>query len=102
VGDAADGYPGIPGIGQRTAARLLERHGPIEDFPPAVLGELRERALLFKSLATLRDDGQPFRDVDELRWRGPTAEFPAWVERIADARLLERCRKASSDLPDRS
>jgi 5'-3' exonuclease len=95
VGDAADGYPGIPGIGRRTAARLLERHGPIEEFPPAVLGELQERALLFKSLATLREDARPFGDVEELRWRGPTPAFPAWAERIADGRLLVRCRKAT-------
>ena len=53
VGDAADGYPGIPGIGAVGAARLLNRHGPIEEFPPEVLGEHREQALLFKRLATL-------------------------------------------------
>ena len=92
VGDAADGYPGIPGIGAVTAARLLNRHGVIEDFPPAVLGADRDRALLFKNLATLRTDAPLFRDVDELRWRGPTAGFAGFSERLGDARLLERCR----------
>src|SRR5260370_32640111 len=56
VGDAADGYPGIPGIGPITAARLLNQHGPIEEFPPSVLGDSRDLALLFKDLATLRPD----------------------------------------------
>jgi len=92
VGDAADGYPGIPGIGAVTAARLLNRHGVIEDFPPTVLGADRDRALLFKNLATLRTDALLFRDVDELRWRGPTAGFAGFSERLGDARLLERCR----------
>src|SRR5229473_7260738 len=56
VGDAADGYPGIPGIGRISAARLLNRHGVIENFPPDVLGDGRDLALLFKNLATLRTD----------------------------------------------
>jgi 5'-3' exonuclease len=94
VGDAADGYPGIPGIGAMTAARLLNSYGPIEAFPPAVLGEGRELALLFKNLATLRTDAPLFADVDELRWRGPTPEFPAYAERIGATRVLERCLKA--------
>jgi 5'-3' exonuclease len=92
VGDAADGYPGIPGIGAVTAARLLNQYGRIEDFPAKVLGDNRERALLFKQLATLRTDAPLFRDVDELRWRGPTSGFAAYVDRLGDARLLERCR----------
>lgn len=94
VGDAADGYPGIAGIGPITAARLLNRHGKIEDFPPAVLGENRDLALLFRDLATLRTDAPLFRDVDELLWRGPTGAFAACAERLGDTRLLERCLKA--------
>src|SRR6267142_2499348 len=70
VGDAADGYPGIPGIGAVTAARLL------------------------KNLATLRTDAALFRNVDELEWRGPTSTFPAYAERLGDARLRERGLKA--------
>src|SRR6266850_1625677 len=56
VGDAQDGYPGISGIGRTTAARLLNQYGPIEAFPPSVLGDQRERAILFKTLATLITD----------------------------------------------
>jgi 5'-3' exonuclease len=94
VGDAADGYPGIPGIGRVTAARLLNRHGAIEGFPPAVLGDKRDLALIFKDLATLRTDEPLFRDVDELRWRGSTKVFAALTERLGDARLRDRCLKA--------
>jgi 5'-3' exonuclease len=91
VGDPQDGYPGIRGIGRTTAARLLNQYGPIETFPPNVLGDGRERALLFKDLATLRTGAPLFRDVDELRWRGPTGGFAAWAERMGDGRLLDRC-----------
>ena len=66
VGDSADGYPGIDGIGPVGAGRLINQYGPIEDFPPAVLGERRDLALLFKNLATLRTDARLFNDVDEL------------------------------------
>jgi 5'-3' exonuclease len=93
VGDAADGYPGIAGIGPVTAARLLNSHGPIESFPPAVLGDSRDLALLFKNLATLRTDAEIFRDVDELRWRGPTGSFAACTEKLAEPRLLARSLK---------
>jgi 5'-3' exonuclease len=70
VGDAADGYPGIPGIGARTAAQLLNRYGAIENFPSKILGKQRKLALLFKKLATLRTDAPLFKKVETLRWRG--------------------------------
>src|SRR3954454_9419138 len=89
VGDAADGYPGIPGIGKNTAARLLNRYGILESFPPNVLRD-RDLALRFKDLATLRTDAPLFGDVDELRWRGPTPAFAAYAERLGDARLVPR------------
>jgi 5'-3' exonuclease len=95
VGDAADGYPGIPGIGARTAAQLLNRHGPIEGFPPDVLGEQLDLALLFKNLATLRTDAPHFKTVKTLRWRGPTPAFAAWAERMEAPQLLERAEKAA-------
>jgi 5'-3' exonuclease len=95
VGDSADGYPGITGIGPKGAASLLTRYGAIEDFPPDVLGERRELALLFKTLATLRTDAQLFTDVDELQWQGPTEKFSTCCARIGDPRLLVRAGKAS-------
>ena len=94
VGDAADGYPGIPGIGAKTGAQLLNRYGEIEKFPRKVLGEQRDLALLFKRLATLRTDAPLFKKVETLRWRGPTPEFAEWADRMEAPRLLERCEKA--------
>ena len=98
VGDAADGYPGIAGIGAVGAAQLLNRHGPIESFLPAILGERLARALLFKRLATLRNDARLFRSVKTLQWRGPTPEFAAWTKRAGALRLLERCLAAKDAL----
>jgi len=95
VGDSADGYPGIDGIGPKGAASLLTRYGPIETFPPEVLGARAELALLFKNLATLRTDAPLFADIDELRWRGPTNTFSQTCERLTDARLLNRATKAT-------
>jgi len=95
TGDAADGYPGIAGIGAVTAARLLNRHGAIEKFPPEVLGDQQDNALLFKQLATLRSDAPLFRDVDEIKWAGPRSEFTAWAERMEAPRLADRARKAA-------
>ena len=96
VGDAADGYPGIAGIGPVGAARLLNSHGVIEDFPVALLGNNRELALLFKRLATLRTDAVLFGDIDELRWRGPTGAFTNCVERLREPRLLRRSMAAAN------
>jgi 5'-3' exonuclease len=90
VGDAADGFPGIAGIGAKTAARLIARHGHIEQFPSDVLGANRERALLFKDLATLRTDALLFSNVDQLRWAGPTAAFASMAEKISEPRLAAR------------
>ena len=92
VGDAADGYPGIPGIGARTAAQLLNRYGQIENFPSNVLGEQRNLALLFKKLATLRTDAPLFKNSETLRWRGATPAFAAWADRkgAATARALRK------------
>ena len=96
VGDAADGFPGIPGIGTTTAARLLNRYGAIEEFPPAVLGTSRDLALLFKDLATLRTDAPLFREVDELRWSGPTDAFASRAEQMGATRLLQRSLQAGA------
>jgi 5'-3' exonuclease len=101
VGDTADGYPGISGIGAVTAARLLNRYGAIEDFPPEALGGERDLALLFKDLATLRTDAPLFRDVEELRWRGPTSAFEAWAGRMEAPRLHERALKARANIAEK-
>src|SRR2546422_2013860 len=72
LGDAADGYPGIRGLGSKTAASLISQYGHIENFPVNILNEEnRELALLFKTLAILRTDIPLFKRVDELRWKGP-------------------------------
>jgi 5'-3' exonuclease len=94
VGDAADGYPGIPGIGKVSAARLINQHGPLESFPESVLGSRRDLALLFKRLATLNIDAPLFRSIDELRWRGPSARFSGMAQQLAEPRLLARSQKA--------
>ncbi len=96
VGDSADGYPGIPRIGAKGAAALLARYPRIEDFPPDVLGERKELALLFKTLATLRSDEPLFGDVDELEWHGPGPEFAAYCKKLGAPELVERAEKALS------
>jgi 5'-3' exonuclease len=93
VGDAADGYPGIAKIGAVSAARLLNKHGIIENFPAAVLGDSRELALLFKRLATLRTDARLFRNVDELRWLArPTRSLHVWTHGRAPSAASLSCR----------
>jgi 5'-3' exonuclease len=95
VGDSADGYPGIDGIGPKGAASLLSRYGPIESFPEQILGERRKLALLFKKLATLKADAPLFADVEELKWRGPTERFPGLTAQLGE-RLIARADKALS------
>jgi 5'-3' exonuclease len=94
VGDAQDGYPGVPGIGPSTAASLLNKYGPLESFPPESLGAERDHALLFKTLATLRTDAPLFADVDQMEWKGPTPGFGDWATRIDDKRLGVRAEEA--------
>jgi 5'-3' exonuclease len=106
VGDSADGYPGLPGWGARSAAAVLARYGHLEAIPGSaaewdvgVRGAARlattlaaegERALLFRTLATLRTDAPIGADVDALRWRGPRAEFGDWAARLGAPALHER------------
>jgi 5'-3' exonuclease len=98
VGDSSDGYPGLPGWGAKSASSVLARFGRLENIPadwkdwhanasrPAVLAETlsrdRDKALLFRRLATLREDLDLFKNVDELRWKGPTKAFPALAARM--------------------
>ena len=106
VGDSADGFPGLPGWGAKSAATVLARHRHLEHIPrlatewdipvrgstrlATTLAEQREQALLFRTLATLRADAPIGADVDALRWRGPRADFAAWSERLGTPHLHER------------
>lgn len=99
VGDAADGYPGIKGIGAKTAASLIMRHGRIDDFPAEILGPQITSALLFKKLAILRTDAKLYDNVDELRWRGPTPEFAAVCENLGLSGISARAAKAAEVRP---
>jgi 5'-3' exonuclease len=94
VGDSADGFPGLPGWGEKAAAATLGRFPHLEDVPrdwrqwnPSIRGPMRlaatlierwDEALLYRTLATLRPDAPTIAEVDELRWRGPRPEFEAW------------------------
>jgi 5'-3' exonuclease len=102
VGDAADGYPGIKGLGAKTAASLINRLGPIEDFPPDTLSaENRRLALLFKDLATLRTDAPTFKRINDLCWKAPTESFPAFTKKLAGERLLKKVLELARQ-PNRS
>lgn len=92
VGDSADGYPGIEGIGPKGAAALIARYGLIEDFPQEALGERRNLALLFKNLATLRTHASIRAAVDDIRWTGPTDSFAGWTDRLQAPKLLARAQ----------
>jgi 5'-3' exonuclease len=96
VGDSADGFPGIAGIGPKGAAGLIGRYGAIEEFPEEVLGDRRDLALLFKTLATLRTDATLFAEVEELEWRGPTGRFAARCAQMDASKLLARAEKAAA------
>ncbi len=98
VGDTADGYPGIPGIGNIGAAKLLNQFGPIEKFPKEMLAGQRKDALLFKKLATLRTDAKLFRKVDELKWKGPTKEFEKFANKIGEPKLAARAVELAARL----
>lgn len=104
VGDAADGFPGLPGWGAKSAAAVLARYGHLESIPadwrtwgvnaanPAALAltlaRERDRAFLFRDLATLRTDIPLFDSVDRLKWTGPTPAFQALAQRF-DAAITE-------------
>jgi 5'-3' exonuclease len=112
VGDSADGYPGLPGWGEKSAATVLARYGHLEHIPKLaaewdvpVRGSLRlattlteqwERALLFRTLATLRADAPIAADVDALHWTGPRADFVAWSERLGSPALHERASRLAA------
>jgi 5'-3' exonuclease len=111
VGDTADGFPGLPGFGAKTAAAVLDRYAHIDEIPDdprawdvpgvrgvdrlaATLQAGRKVAELFKDLATLRTDAD-VGTVDDWQWRGPRAEFADWCARFGWPRLAERAEKAA-------
>lgn len=95
VGDSADGYPGIPGIGAKTAARLLNRHGRIEDFPEGAIADAG-LALLFKELATLRVDAPLFDSVTELMWDPAAADLARVTAITGDEKLARRAERIAA------
>jgi 5'-3' exonuclease len=109
VGDKADGFPGIPGFGPRSAATVLNRHGHIVDMPaaddPGVpdsgrsllkrIHDTHELALLFLELATLRTDAPLFDTAADIRWRGPQPGFDALMLKMDGQRVLERAHRAA-------
>jgi 5'-3' exonuclease len=112
VGDAADGFPGLPGWGAASAAVVLARYRHLEGIPEraaewdvpvrgaarlaATLVEQRERARLFRTLATLRVDAPIGVGVDGLRWTGPRADFAAWASRLGTPALSERAARLAA------
>jgi len=108
VGDSADGFPGLPGWGAKTAAAVLAAHGHLGDIPDApgqwrvtvrgapklaaVLAQGREAAELFLDLATLRIDPSLLGSVAELEWRGPTDAFPVLATRMGVPQMADRAR----------
>jgi 5'-3' exonuclease len=106
VGDSADGYPGLPGWGATSAATVLARYGHLEHIPvraadwdvpvrgaarlAAMLVAERERAFLFRELATLRADAPIGVGVDALGWTGPLADFREWSARLEAPALHDR------------
>ena len=110
VGDAADGYPGIPGWGKVSGAAVLNRYPHLEDIPQSVvrwdvrirgaatlaaaLRDHRQEAFLFRELATLVNDVPLPETLDELRWQGaPRAPFTAMAERLGQPKLIERVHR---------
>ena len=106
TGDSADGFPGLPGWGAKSASTVLARYGHLEQIPKlalewdvpvrgamrlaTTLGEQKEQAMLFRTLATLRTDTPIGVDVDRLRWTGPRADFATWANRLGAPALAER------------
>ena len=113
VGDAADGFPGLPGWGAKSAAAVLDRWGHLEQIPNepldwdagvrsaaklnATLREQFELALLFRRIATVETDAD-VGTVDQWRWTGPTADFAALCDDLGNPRLSERAEKLADAL----
>jgi 5'-3' exonuclease len=115
VGDAADGFPGVPGWGAKSAAAVLRRFRNLEDIPhdPGELGlpaaraarlveslaAERDKALLYRLLATLREDVPLTETLGQLAWGGPTAEFAGICREIGDEGLARRAAEVAGGDP---
>jgi 5'-3' exonuclease len=114
VGDAADGYPGLPGWGAKSASAVLSRFGRLEAIPrnaqdwqvnisnlkglSEVFNSRRDLAYLFRDLATLRTDLPLFGTVDDLLWTGPTPAFPSMADRLDRAKFsVKRIPRSEGD-----
>ena len=113
VGDSADGFPGLPGWGEKASGAVLCRYAHLEKIPAshtqwevavrgaarlaATLEEHRELAILFRRLATLRTD-VPVGTVDDLQWRGPTPEFESVAQQLGVPGLWDRAKRAITSL----
>ncbi|MEX0664884.1 MAG: 5'-3' exonuclease H3TH domain-containing protein [Acidimicrobiia bacterium] len=111
VGDSADGFPGLPGWGAKSAAAVLSRYGHVDDIPDdanqwdvtvrgaaklaATLAAQRDAARLFLTLATLRADGD-VGTADDWRWQGPTGDFAKWADRLGRSSLTERANRLAT------
>jgi 5'-3' exonuclease len=95
VGDAADGYPGVPKWGPKTAASVLGRYGHLESIPTEMLGPWRDNAFLFRELARLRTNIPLFESVDEIEWRTVTPAFAALAARFDAAKTSTDATKGS-------
>ena len=109
VGDSADGYPGLPGWGARSAAAVLARWQHFEAIPAdcaawgvvlrgadrlcRTFAEQRDLASLFRDLATLRSADPPFDSVEALRWAGPRPSFEGLARRLGASQLAERAQR---------
>ncbi len=113
VGDSADGFPGVPGWGEKASGAILGRYAHLEKIPAssaqwdvpvrgaarlaAALEEHRELAKLFRTLATLRTDIPVFASVDDLRWQGPAPAFERVAEQLGMPGLWDRARRIPSN-----
>ena len=114
VGDSADGYPGISGWGEKAAASVFSQYPHLEDIPKdwqnwtsikraqklaeALLGSWDE-ALLFRKLATLREDAPVFDRIEDLRWKGPGTDFEKYCRRLQSEALLKRATAKPKTIP---
>jgi len=115
VGDSADGFPGLPGWGEKASGAILGHYAHLERIPKAAsewavpvrgaarlaaaLEENRPLALLFRKLATLRTDVPVFRTLEDLRWRGPTPAFEEMSQRLGMPGLWDRAQRATNSVP---